>query len=69
MATEASFTLSQIARRLDVPQHRLIHLCEKGVVVPEVHDATGRGGQAASSRPTTSWSSTSRFDFATCCSR
>lgn len=43
MAAEASFTLSGIARRLDVPQHRLIHLCEKGVVVPEIHDAAGRG--------------------------
>jgi DNA-binding transcriptional MerR regulator len=43
MVAEASFTLSEIARRLDVPQHRLIHLCEKGVVVPEVHDAAGRG--------------------------
>ena len=38
-----SFTLSEIARRLDVPQHKLIHLCEKGVVVPEIHDAAGRG--------------------------
>jgi DNA-binding transcriptional MerR regulator len=38
-----SFTLTDIARRLDVPQHRLIHLCEKGVVVPEVHEAAGRG--------------------------
>lgn len=39
----ASFTLAEIARRLDVPQHKLIHLCEKGVVVPEIHDAAGRG--------------------------
>ena len=43
MPAARSFTLSEIARRLDVPQHRLIHLCEKGVVVPEVHDASGRG--------------------------
>jgi DNA-binding transcriptional MerR regulator len=43
MATGRSFTLSEIARRLDVPQHRLIHLCEKGVVVPDVHGAAGRG--------------------------
>ena len=43
MATDQSFTLSEIARRLDVPQHRLIHLCEKGVVVPDVHEAAGRG--------------------------
>jgi DNA-binding transcriptional MerR regulator len=43
MTAERSFTLSEIAKRLDVPQHRLIHLCEKGVVLPEVHDAAGRG--------------------------
>ncbi len=43
MPSSESFTLSEIARRLDVPQHRLIHLCEKGVVVPDVHGAAGRG--------------------------
>lgn len=43
MAVPDSFTLTEIARRLEVPQHRLIHLCEKGVVVPDVHDAAGRG--------------------------
>jgi DNA-binding transcriptional MerR regulator len=43
MAEERTFSLSEVARRLDVPQHRLIHLCEKGVVVPDVHDAAGRG--------------------------
>jgi DNA-binding transcriptional MerR regulator len=43
MSSTGSFTLSEIARRLDVPQHKLIHLCEKGVVVPEIHDAAGRG--------------------------
>lgn len=43
MSSTHSFTLSEIARRLDVPQHRLIHLCEKGVVVPDVHGAAGRG--------------------------
>jgi DNA-binding transcriptional MerR regulator len=43
MAEEPTFSLSEVARRLDVPQHRLIHLCEKGVVVPDVHDAAGRG--------------------------
>lgn len=40
---DGSYTLTDIARRLDVPQHRLIHLCEKGVVVPDVHDTAGRG--------------------------
>jgi DNA-binding transcriptional MerR regulator len=43
MADDQSFTLSEIARRLEVPQHRLIHLCEEGVVVPDVHGAAGRG--------------------------
>ncbi|MBV9167248.1 MAG: hypothetical protein JO321_07550 [Solirubrobacterales bacterium] len=43
MAGDQSFTLSEIARRLEVPQHRLIHLCEKGVVVPDVHGPAGRG--------------------------
>jgi DNA-binding transcriptional MerR regulator len=43
MAPEGSFTLAEIARRLDVPQHRLIHLCERGVVVPDVQEAAGRG--------------------------
>ena len=43
MASTRSFTLSEIARRLNVPQHKLIHLCEKGVVVPELRDAAGRG--------------------------
>jgi DNA-binding transcriptional MerR regulator len=38
-----SFTLTEVARRLDVPQHRLIHLCEKGVVIPQIHEAAGRG--------------------------
>ncbi len=43
MTSEDNLTLSEIARRLDVPQHRLIHLCEKGVVIPDIHDAEGRG--------------------------
>lgn len=43
MASGRSYTLSELARRLDVPQHQLIHLCEKGVVVPEVQGAQGRG--------------------------
>lgn len=41
--TDPAFTLADIARRLDVPQHRLIHLCEKQVVVPDIKDAGGRG--------------------------
>jgi hypothetical protein len=41
--TGQTFTLAEVARRLDVPQHRLIHLCEKQVVIPDVKDAGGRG--------------------------
>ena len=37
------WTISQIARLLNQPQHRLIYLCEKGVIVPEFSDAQGRG--------------------------
>jgi len=37
------WTLSEAARLLSVPQHRLIYLCEKGVVVPEFGKAKGRG--------------------------
>lgn len=40
---EPTFTLADLASRLDVPPHRLIHLCEKRVVIPDVQDATGRG--------------------------
>lgn len=40
---KSTFTLAEIARRLDVPQHRLIHLCEKRVVVPDIQEAGGRG--------------------------
>src|SRR2546429_3531216 len=43
MAEERTFSLSEVARRLEVPQHRLIHLCEKAVVAPDVHGAAGRG--------------------------
>lgn len=36
-------TLTEIARLLNEPQHRLIYLCEKLVVVPDGSDAKGRG--------------------------
>jgi DNA-binding transcriptional MerR regulator len=38
-----SFTLTQAAKTLGVAQHKLIHLCEQKVVVPDVRDARGRG--------------------------
>ena len=37
------WTLTEVARLLQQPQHRLIYLCEKGVIVPEFADAQGRG--------------------------
>lgn len=36
-------TLTEVSRLLDEPQHRLIYLCEKGVVRPDIQDAGGRG--------------------------
>jgi len=40
---EDSLTLKQVQLRLGVAQHVLIHLCEKGVVEPDVDDTLGRG--------------------------
>lgn len=37
------WTLTEAARLLGAPQHRLIYLCEKGVVQPDLEDAKGRG--------------------------
>jgi DNA-binding transcriptional MerR regulator len=39
----SEWTLSEAARLLGQPQHRLIYLCEKGVVHPDLEDAHGRG--------------------------
>jgi len=39
------WTLTQAARVLDEPQHRLIYLWEKGVIEPDSQDAKGRGGE------------------------
>ena len=36
-------TLTEISKVLDEPQHRLIYLCEKGVILPDGSDAKGRG--------------------------
>lgn len=43
MAQGLSYGLTEISTLLQTPQHRLIHLCEKGVVEPELSDASGRG--------------------------
>lgn len=40
---KTEWTLSEAARLLREPQHRLIYLCEKQVVVPDYGDAEGRG--------------------------
>jgi hypothetical protein len=37
------WTLTEAAGLLREPQHRLIYLCEKGVVRPDYEDAKGRG--------------------------
>ena len=37
------WTPTEAARLLEEPQHRLIYLCEKGVVEPDLQDAEGRG--------------------------
>ena len=40
---DEQLTLGQIQECLDVPQHVLIHLCEKGVILPDFSDTDGRG--------------------------
>ena len=37
------FNLSDIQHKLGIEQHKLIHLCEKGVIVPDFEDSAGRG--------------------------
>ena len=37
------WTLTEIAKLLQQPQHRLIYLCEKDVIIPDGMDAEGRG--------------------------
>jgi len=39
----SSYSLKEIQLRFSVPQHVLIHLCEKGVIKPDVADPQGRG--------------------------
>jgi DNA-binding transcriptional MerR regulator len=51
------FTLTQAAKALGVAQHKLIHLCDKKVVVPDVRDARGRGSSRV-------FSTRNLFDFA-----
>lgn len=44
------FTLTQAAKALRVPQHRLIHLCEQAAIIPDLEKARGRGSSRAFSR-------------------
>lgn len=37
------YTLTEVSKLLQVPQHRLIYLCEAKVVIPDNLDAKGRG--------------------------
>ena len=37
------FTLTEVSKLLQLPQHRLIYLCEAKVVIPDKTDAKGRG--------------------------
>lgn len=43
MTEGESITLKEVQLRLGVPQHVLIHLCEKGVIVPDFAETSGRG--------------------------
>jgi hypothetical protein len=42
-AERVEWTLSEAARMLGEPQHRLICLCEMGRIQPDLQDAEGRG--------------------------
>ena len=48
---ESTWTIPEAARLLDKPQHRLIYLCEKGVVIPDHGDAAGRQTNRLASMP------------------
>ncbi len=52
-----TISLTKAAKAFGVPQHKLIHLCEKKVVVPELQDASGRGSRRE-------FSKRNLFDFA-----
>ena len=46
----AEWTMTEAARLLGQPQHRLIYLCERGVVRPDLRTAEGRGSSRGFSR-------------------
>jgi hypothetical protein len=43
MSSELPITLKEVQLRLGVPQHVLIHLCEKSVIEPDFAETSGRG--------------------------
>ena len=43
MSIMKQLTLKEIQIKLGMPQHVLIHLCEKGVIVPDFEQTQGRG--------------------------
>jgi|NGEPerStandDraft_6_1074524.scaffolds.fasta_scaffold21890_3 hypothetical protein len=43
MVSREVWTLPEVSKLLREPQHKLIYLCEKGVVVPDLGEAHGRG--------------------------
>ncbi len=43
MIKKQEYSLAEVSRLLSESQHRLIYLCEKGVVVPDFGNASGRG--------------------------
>jgi len=50
MPPGSPITLKEIQLRLGVPQHVLIHLCEKGVIEPDFAETSGRGKRREFSR-------------------
>jgi hypothetical protein len=50
MDGEEPISLKEVQLRLGVPQHVLIHLCEKGVIEPEFAETSGRGKRREFSR-------------------
>jgi DNA-binding transcriptional MerR regulator len=50
MPGEEPITLKDVQLRLGVPQHVLIHLCEKGVIEPDFAETSGRGKHREFSR-------------------
>ena len=50
MSAEEPIALKEVQLRLGVPQHVLIHLCEKGVIEPDFAQTSGRGKRREFSR-------------------